>query len=170
MSGGRDAKAKVLMVVASILLMSGSVILGTADVCVCGRGEDGHTDDQPRTPDLANGQTVKMTGVGLSPGIRSGTSSSATAMPSSPTVHDGGVVNSDIPVSCTAPSFSALVTVAPGGTMSGTFKVVQGRNGPPCGPAPSVVTCPATDSLGKSPTADAALYPVPADHGPAGDR
>jgi hypothetical protein len=47
------------------------------------------------------------------------------------------------------------------GTLSTTFKVVQGTVGPPCGPMPALLTCPATDSGGASPTADAALYPCP---------
>ena len=45
--------------------------------------------------------------------------------------------------------------------MSTTWVVVGGTIGPPCGPAPAAVTCPATDSGGVSPTADAANYPCP---------
>ena len=95
------------MVVASILVVSGSVLLGTAMSASSPRAHF-----PPVTPNtgLANGPTVTMTGSGLTPRIRSATSSSATAIPTSPTVHDGGVVNSTISVSCTAPSFSALVT------------------------------------------------------------
>jgi hypothetical protein len=64
-------------------------------------------------------------------------------------------------VSCTAISLSALVATSATGALSTTFKVVQGTVGPPCGPPPALLTCPATDSGGMSPTADAALYPCP---------
>ncbi len=159
MFGGRDAKAKSLMVVASILLMSGSVILGTAISASAAAGKTVTPTITPNTG-LTNGETVTMTASGLTPGSI-GNIIECNSDPNQPTVHDGGVVNSDIPVSCTAPSFSALVSVSTKGAISGTFKVVQGTNGPPCGPAPSVVTCPATDSKGKSPTVDAAAYPCP---------
>jgi hypothetical protein len=66
-----------------------------------------------------------------------------------------------VSVSCTAISLSALVATSATGALSTTFKVVQGTVGPPCGPAPALLTCPATDSGGASPTADAALYPCP---------
>ena len=147
------------MVVASILLMSGSVIFGTA---MSASAAAGKTVTPTITPNhgLTNGESVTMTASGLTAGSI-GNIIECNSDAKQPTVHDGGVVNSDIPVSCTAPSFSALVSVTAKGTISGTIKVVQGTNGPPCGPAPSVVTCPATDSNGKSPTADAALYPCP---------
>ena len=53
------------------------------------------------------------------------------------------------------------MTTNPKGAVSDIFKVVQGTVGPPCGPAPAVIVCPPTDTAGKSPTADAALYPCP---------
>ena len=134
-------------------------ILGVASSASAAAGK---TVTPTITPDtgLTNGESVTLTASGLTP-ASIGNIIECNSDANQPTVHDGGVVNSDIPVSCTGPSFSKLVTVTAGGTISGTFSVVQGTNGPPCGPAPNVVTCPATDSAGKSPTADAALYPCP---------
>ncbi len=134
-------------------------IIGVASAASAAAGK---TVTPTITPDtgLSNGATVTMTASGLTP-ASIGNIIECNSDAKQPTVHDGGVVNSDIPVSCTGPSFSKLVTVTAGGTISGTFTVVQGTNGPPCGPPPNVVTCPATDSGGGSPTTDAALYPCP---------
>ena len=114
------------------------------------------------TPDtgLTNGQAVTITGTGFSD-TSIGNVLECNSDSNQPNVHVGGLVNSDISVSCNAPSLSQLVTTTASGTMSATFNVVQGTVGPPCGPAPAVATCPATDAAGNSPTADAALYPCP---------
>jgi hypothetical protein len=143
-----------------LLGVAGLTILGVASTASAATA--GKTVTPTITPDtgLTNGESVTMTASGLTP-ASIGNLVECNSDAKQPTVHDGGVVNSDIPVSCTAPSFSKLVTVTAGGTISGTFNVVQGTNGPPCGPAPAVVTCPATDSTGGSPTTDAALFPCP---------
>ena len=88
------------------------------------------------TPDtgLTNGESVTVTASGLTPASIGNLVECNSDAKEQPTVHDGGVVNSDIPVSCTAPSFSKLVTVTAGGTISGTFSVVRARTGPLAGP------------------------------------
>ena len=109
---------------------------------------------------LTNGQSVTITGSGFAH-TSIGNFLECNSDAKQPTVMDGSPVNTAISVSCNAPSYSHLVTTTATGGLSGTFTVVQGTVGPPCGPAPAVVTCPAKDSAGNSPTADAALYPCP---------
>ncbi len=109
---------------------------------------------------LTNGESVTLTASGLAK-TSIGNILECNSDAKQPNVQVGGVVNSAIPVSCNAPSLSALVTTTATGSVSGTFKVIQGTVGPPCGPAPAAATCPATDANGNSPTADAALYPCP---------
>ena len=81
--------------------------------------------------------------------------------PNQPTVMDGSPINSALPVSCTAPSYSMLVSTSSQGAISTTYTIVQGTTGPPCGTSSAAVQCPATDSAGNSPSADAADYPCP---------
>jgi len=109
---------------------------------------------------LTNGTTVTVTGSGFTANSI-GNILECNSDANQPTVHLGGVVNSDIPVSCIAPSLQKLVTVSGAGAVSGTFSVIQGTVGPPCGPTPAAVTCPATDNANNSPAADAAKYPCP---------
>jgi len=109
---------------------------------------------------LSNGQSVMITGSGFT-ASSIGNVVQCNSDPKQPTVMDPAPVSSTISVSCNAPSYSHLITTSTTGGLSGTFPVVQGTVGPPCGPAPAVVACPATDSAGTSPTADAALYPCP---------
>ena len=127
-----------------------------------GRAATGVTVTPTITPNsgLTNGESVTLTASGLAKNSI-GNILECNDDAKQPNVMVGGVVNSPIAVSCIAPSLSALVTVSASGDVSGTFKVVQGTVGPPCGPAPAAATCPATDSAGNSPTADAALYPCP---------
>jgi hypothetical protein len=63
-------------------------------------------------------------------------------------------------VSCSGISISALVTVSTSGTFSTSFTIISPTPGPPCGSS-YLVSCPATDSAGKSPSSDAANYPCP---------
>ena len=114
------------------------------------------------TPDtgLSNGQSVTISGTGYT-ASSIGNVLECNSDPTQPTVVVPAPVSSTISVSCTAASYSHLVTTSASGALSGTFPVVQGTVGPPCGPAPAVAACPATDSAGTSPTADAALYPCP---------
>ena len=155
LSGVRDARAKALMVLASMLVVAGSVLLGTTMSAYAAA-----TLTASPSTGLANGTPVTITGSGFAKNSI-GNVLECNTDPNQPNVHDGGLVNSDIAVSCTAPSFSFLVTTNSQGKVSTVFKVVEGTVGPPCGPAPAVVTCPATDTNGNSPTADAALYPCP---------
>jgi hypothetical protein len=109
---------------------------------------------------LTGGATVTITGTGFannSPGNVLECNSDAKQ----PTVALPAPISTAVSVGCNAPSLSALVATKADGTLSATFKVIQGTVGPPCGPQPALVTCPATDSAGNSATADAALYPCP---------
>jgi len=158
-SRGREARVKCLMVTASVLVLAGFGLVGSA---ISASAATGVTVTPTITPDtgLTNGQSVTLAASGLTKNSI-GNILECNDDPSQPTVMDGGVVNSSIDVSCIAPSFSALVTVSGKGAVSTPFKVIEGTVGPPCGPTPAAVTCPATDSAGNSPTADAALYPCP---------
>ncbi len=109
---------------------------------------------------LSSGSVVTVTGSGFAKNSI-GNVLECNSDPSQPTVMDGSPINSAIPVSCTAPSYSKLVTTSSTGTVSTTYTIVEGTTGPPCGASPAAVTCPATDSAGNSPTADAADYPCP---------
>jgi hypothetical protein len=144
---------------AATLLLTGLAILGSA---VSATAATGATVTPTITPNsgLTNGESVTLTASGLAKGSI-GNLLECNSDAKQPNVQVGGVVNSAIPVSCNAPSLSALVTTTATGSVSGTFKVIQGTVGPPCGPAPAAATCPATDANGNSPTADAALYPCP---------
>ncbi len=112
------------------------------------------------TNGLANGAAVTLTGSGFAKNSI-GNVLECNSDPNQPTVAVGGVVNSTLQVSCTAPSLSKLVTTSSKGVLSTVFDVVEGTVGPPCGPAPAAAPCPATDSAGNNPTSDAALYPCP---------
>ena len=73
-----------------------------------------------------------------------------------------GSIQETLPVSCTAPTAAGLLTTTASGGLSGTFTIVAGTTGPPCGSAADLfATCPATDSAGQSPTTDAPKYPCP---------
>jgi hypothetical protein len=155
LSAGRDARAKTLMVLASVLVVMGSVILGTSMSAYAAASLTGSP-----TTGLSNGSAVTLTGTGFAKSSI-GNVLECNSDPNQPTVLVGGLVNSTISVSCTAPSLEALVTTTSKGAVSTVFDVVEGTVGPPCGAAPAAATCPATDSAGNDPTADAALYPCP---------
>ena len=112
---------------------------------------------------LTNGQTVNLSGSGFA-ASSTGNLLECNNAPGQPTVHLGSPVNSDVSVGCTAPALSAstLTSTSATGTVSKAYQVKSGTIGPPCGvPNALISTCPATDSAGKSPTADAANYPCP---------
>ncbi|HEY7946050.1 MAG TPA: neocarzinostatin apoprotein domain-containing protein [Acidimicrobiales bacterium] len=109
---------------------------------------------------LTGGESVTITGSGFAHGSP-GNVLECNSDPKQPNVVLPAPVSSPVSVSCTAISLSALVATSSTGALSTTFKVVQGTVGPPCGPPPALLTCPATDDGGGSPTADAALYPCP---------
>jgi hypothetical protein len=140
-------------------VVSGVVTLGSAVSAIAAAGVTAPITVTPSTG-LTNGESVTITGSGFT-ASSIGNILECNSDANQPQVKDGGLVNNTISVSCNAPSLQAIVTVSASGAVSTVFKVVDGTVGPPCGPAPAVVTCPATDSVGKSPTADAALYPCP---------
>ena len=113
------------------------------------------------TPDsgLSGGSVVNVSGSGFSKSSI-GNLLECNSDPGQPTVALGSPINSTVPVSCTAPSYSMLVSTSSAGAISTTYTVVQGTTGPPAGPPPPP-SCPATDSAGNSPSADAADYPCP---------
>jgi hypothetical protein len=143
------------MVGAAVLMVSGALLVGTTISAFAATTFAGTP-----TTGLANGSKVTLTGSGFADSSI-GNVLECNSDPKQPTVMDGGLINSTISVSCTAPSLSALVTTSAKGAVSTVFSVVAGTVGPPCGAAPAAVTCPAKDSAGKAPAADAALYPCP---------
>ena len=150
--------SRLVAIGAVTFLVAGLTIVGT-QISASAAGVTGTITVTPSTG-LSNGQSVTITGSGFT-ASSIGNILECNTDPKQPNVMDGGLVNSAISVSCNAPSLQAVVTTTASGGVSTTFKVVQGTVGPPCGPAPAVVTCPATDLAGNSPTADAALYPCP---------
>ncbi|HLX89922.1 MAG TPA: neocarzinostatin apoprotein domain-containing protein, partial [Acidimicrobiales bacterium] len=109
---------------------------------------------------LSGGSVVNVNGSGFTKNSI-GNLLECNSDPHQPTVMLGSPINSTLPVSCTAPSYSKLVSTDSQGAISTTYTVVQGTTGPPCGTASAAVQCPATDSAGNSPSADAADYPCP---------
>ncbi len=157
--GHRRAVSRFGVAVATALVVTGVTFLAGTVSASAATGVTGTVIVTPATG-LTNGQTVTITGSGFSNGAI-GNILECNSDSAQPNVHLGGVVNSDVPVGCSAPSLMKLVTTTATGTVSGTFDVIEGAVGPPCGPAPAAATCPATDAAGNSPTADAALYPCP---------
>lgn len=158
--GGSGRKASRLLAAgAATLLVAGLTIVGcTVSAFAAGNANVPMTV----TPDtgLSNGQSVTVSGTGFTASAI-GNVLECNSDAKQPTVAVPAPVSSTISVSCTAASYSHLITTSATGGLSGAFPVVQGTVGPPCGPAPAVAACPATDSAGTSPTADAALYPCP---------
>ena len=109
---------------------------------------------------LSGGSVVDVSGSGYSDNSI-GNVLECNDDPGQPTVTLGSPIDSTLPVSCTAPSYSMLVSTDSQGAISTTYTIVQGTTGPPCGTANAAVSCPATDSAGNSPSADAADYPCP---------
>jgi hypothetical protein len=151
--------SKLGVVAGTVLAVTGLTIVAATATASAATGLTGTVTLTPATG-LTNGQTVTLTGSGFSHGAI-GNILECNSDSAQPNVHLGGVVNSDVPVGCSAPSLMKLVTTTATGTMTGTFTIIEGTVGPPCGPSPAAVTCPATDAAGTSPTADAALYPCP---------
>jgi hypothetical protein len=110
---------------------------------------------------LNGGSKVNLTGSGFdnnSPGTVLECNSDA----GQPTVHLGSPVSEDVPVSCSGINFANLVTTSATGGLTTTFTVIAGTTGPACGgPGDAITPCPATDSTGGTPAADAAKYPCP---------
>ena len=110
---------------------------------------------------LSNGDSVSVTGAGFQPNSLGAVLECNTAA-SEPTVELGAPVSSPVPVGCTAPTYNEVTNTSSTGTISATYAVTTGTEGPPCGASNDVITvCPGTDSAGQDPTSDAANYPCP---------
>jgi len=110
---------------------------------------------------LSQGSSVTVTGSGFTP-LSIGNVLECNNTQNQPTVKLPAPVSNTVPVGCIPPSFNHIIAVKSDGSVSGTFAVSQGTIGPPCGTSEAVIkTCPATDSAGKKPAADAAKYPCP---------
>ncbi|HLI72529.1 MAG TPA: neocarzinostatin apoprotein domain-containing protein [Acidimicrobiales bacterium] len=112
---------------------------------------------------LTNGQSVTITATGLTPNSP-GTLLECDDAPNGVTqtsVNLAQPVGQAVSLGCTAPSFSHIASSKADGSFSATFTIVQGTLGPPCGPSPDIVTCPATDSAGNPPAQDAPQFPCP---------
>jgi hypothetical protein len=106
-------------------------------------------------------QSVNVTGSGFAASSE-GNLLECNGAPNQPTVALPAPVSSKVPVGCSAPSLSAVVSTSSSGTLSTSYKVVQGTVGPPCGSSGAlIVQCPGTDSSGASPATEAAAYPCP---------
>ena len=149
-----------LVVAAGMLSLTGGgtlVVLGAATAS--GAATTPKLSVSPSTG-LTKGEAVKVTGSGFAKSSI-GNILECNDDPAQPTVALGSPVNSSVPVSCIAPSLSKLVSTDKNGNVSATFDVLTGTTGPPCGPSPDAVTCPAKDSAGRAPATDAAKYPCP---------
>lgn len=112
---------------------------------------------------ITNGQTITLTGSGWTPGSI-GNILECNNAPNEPTVALPQPVGNSLAVGCSGVGYiaNALTTVSASGTVNKTYVVAQGTLGPPCGKTGDIIsTCPATDSAGQSPAADAANYPCP---------
>jgi hypothetical protein len=159
--GGSARKGhRLLAVGAATLLATGLTIVGFS-VSAFAAGVTGTMTVTPSTG-LTGGQSVAVAGTGFTKSSI-GNLLECNNAPNEPTAMLGAPISTAVAVGCTAPSLTQLVqTDATGAITAGTtFKVAQGTIGPPCGAAPAAVTCPATDSAGQSPAADAANYPCP---------
>jgi hypothetical protein len=142
------------MLTASVLVVGGAVLLGTSMSAFAAA-----TLTAVPSTGLVSGQAVTLTGSGFAKSSI-GEVVECNSDPSQPTVALPSPVLQTVAVSCLAPSYTELVNTNAKGDLSTVFDVLVGTTGPPCGPT-AIATCPATDSAGKSPTADAALYPCP---------
>ena len=112
---------------------------------------------------LTNGQTITLSGSGFTAGS-AGNLLECNNAPNEPTVALGSPVNNSLAVGCSGVGYTAnaLTAANSSGAVNKSFQVSTGTVGPPCGKTGDVVaTCPATDSAGHSPAADAANYPCP---------
>ncbi len=155
----RSARSRLFALGATALVVAGLTMVASAGSAFAAGNANVPMTVTPDTG-LTNGQSVTVSGTGFT-ASSIGNVLECNSDPKQPTVNVPAPVSSTISVSCTAASYSHLVTTTATGGLSGMFPVVQGTVGPPCGPAPAVAACPATDSAGTSPTADAALYPCP---------
>jgi len=109
---------------------------------------------------VSDGTVLTVTGSGFTHGSL-GNLLECNSDPGQPTVALPAPISTTISVGCSPPSFSKIVSTSSTGTISTTWTVLGPTVGPPCGPAPDIVTCPTTDSAGNPPAMDAAKYPCP---------
>ncbi|HXX90692.1 MAG TPA: hypothetical protein VEI83_10770 [Acidimicrobiales bacterium] len=137
------------------LVVAGVVLLGAGSAYGAGS-----IQVTPNTA-LSQGTSVSVTGSGFT-ASQPGNILECNNAPNEPTVQLPAPVSSAVPVGCTAPSLQHVVATKADGSISATYPVSSGTIGPPCGTSGAVIsTCPATDSAGKAPAADAANYPCP---------
>jgi hypothetical protein len=108
---------------------------------------------------LTGGTPIAITGSGYTPnslGIVLQCNSDA----GQPEVMLGGLVNENVPVSCTGIALANAVHTGTG-SFTSTWDTIDGVTGPPCGKTGDLIaTCPA-DSTGGNALTDAANYPCP---------
>jgi len=108
---------------------------------------------------LTGGQSVTVSGSGYQ-NSAIGNILECNDATGQPTVNLPNPVGNKVSVSCNLIGYAHLVSTNSSGELSGTFTIIQGTVGPPCGTGGVITTCP-TDSAGQSAAADAALYPCP---------
>ena len=146
----------MLRIVAALCFVCGVAILGAAPAALAQATLSVSPDSG-----LTGGQSVTVTGSGFAKSSI-GNILECNNAPNEPTVALGSPVSSNVPVGCTGPSLTQLVTTNSSGDVSSSYKVSMGTIGPPCGASGDIITkCPSTDSAGLSPSADAANFPCP---------
>ncbi len=157
--GERRGVSRLLAIGSAAFLVAGVTIVAS-QVSASATGVTGTMTVTPSSG-LTNGAMVTIGGSGFTKSSI-GNVLECNNAPNEPTAALGAPINNPVAVGCTAPSLTQLVQTDASGNLASTqYKIAQGTIGPPCGPSPAAVTCPATDSAGQSPAADAANYPCP---------
>jgi hypothetical protein len=113
---------------------------------------------------LTGGTPIAITGSGYTPNSL-GIVLQCNSDTSQPEVMLGGLVNQNVPVSCTGIALANGVKTGTG-SFTSTWDTIDGVTGPPCGKTGDLIAkCPAdstpTDPNAGNAEADAALYPCP---------
>jgi hypothetical protein len=108
---------------------------------------------------LNGGTVVTVNGSGFD-ASSAGAILECNADSSEPTVSLPAPISQAVPVGCSGISAAGLVTTTSSGTFATSFTIGAGTVGPPCGGS-DLVSCPAVDSAGLAPAADAANFPCP---------
>lgn len=108
---------------------------------------------------LTGGTPIAITGSGYTPNSL-GIVLQCNSDPGQPEVMLGGLVNENVPVSCTGIALANAVHTGTG-SFTSSWDTIDGVTGPPCGKTGDLIaTCPA-DSTGGNALTDAANYPCP---------
>ena len=154
---GRDRRVRSLMMLASALVVGGGVLV-VATVNAYAAATNIPITVTPSTG-LKGGQNVTITGSGFDDSSI-GNVLECNDAPGQPTVALPSPVSSSVSVSCNPIGYAHLVTTSATGALDGTFTILQGTVGPPCGATGIITKCP-TDSAKHAAATDAALYPCP---------